>query len=228
MEDSAFAEGMMQGPEGCILRFFYTSARNETATNAEGRAIFDTVLMVDVITPGQKSSTPSFEVERIWAPQTLKHMPQLIGNKRSPHYLRYQEQIEKFKRAEKAQDLGGMPLKMWPRADRGLIATLNAANVFTVEQLADISDASLQVIGMGAQELREQARAYLKTAFNTADTSALTAKVSELTTENARLTEALALANAQATELQNRLAVQDMARQQQAPAPAKTLQDITL
>jgi hypothetical protein len=227
VEDSAFTEGMTPGPEGCILRFFYTSARNETATNAEGRAIFDTVLMVDVITPGQKSSTPSFELERVWSPQSLKAMPQLLAPKRSPHYARYQEYIEKFKRSEQTQDLGGMPLKMWPRADRGLIATLNAANIFTVEQLADISDASLQVIGMGAQELREQARAYLKTAFNTADTSAATAKVFELEAEVRQLREALALANSQTTELQRQVATHNMAAQQMAP-PAKKLQDITL
>jgi hypothetical protein len=224
VEDATFTEGMMKGPEGEILRFFYTSARNDPASNAEGRAIFDTVLMVDVITPGQKASTPCLEIERVWAPQSLKALGLTLPSKKSHNYQRFAEQIDRFKRNETDHEGGGMPLKMWPRADRGLIATLNAQNIFTVEQLASISDASLDHIGMGARELREQAKAYLQTAFNTADLSGITARVSELETENRRLQEALAISNNQAQDLQRKLATASMV----PPTPASTLPDITL
>jgi hypothetical protein len=217
MDGDIFTEGMMKGPDGEILRFFYDSERNEQATNAEGRAIFDTVLMCDIMTPGQKASTPRVEIERVWAPQSAKALGVIGPSKRSHHYKRFEEQVERFKRNENV-DMGGTPLKMWPRADRGLIATLMAANIFTVEQLANISDASLDIVGMGARELRDQARAFLDTAAGTADSSALVAKASNLEIENQRLTEALALANNQAMALQKII---------DAGKPAK-LKDITL
>jgi hypothetical protein len=201
--DATFTEGMMQGPDGSILRFLYDSVRNEVATVAEGRAIFDTVLSVDVITPGQKSSTPRFELERIWSEKSLKHMaPNTEPSKKTYKYMEYQEQIEKFKRQEAAGDMGGTPLKMWPRVDRGLAATLMAANVYTVEQLAGISDANLDIVGIGGRELREQAKAFLASAEGTADLSALTGAVSDLKRENERLSGALALANSQIIALQ--------------------------
>lgn len=226
MDTNIFTEGMTKGPEGEILRFFYDTARNDAATNAEGRPIFDTILMVDVITPGQKSSTPRFELERTWAAQSLKTLGITTPSKKSAYYTRFQEQIEKFKRQE-SPDMGGTPLHQWPRADRGLIATLMAANVYTVEQLAGISDQQLDIVGLGARELREQAKNYLEQAANGADTSALTAKNSDLETENKRLQEALALANAQATEFQKRLNALDGVLPS-AKATSTVLPDITL
>lgn len=224
METNIFTEGMLKGPDGEILRFFYDSAQNMPATEACSRPIYDTVLFVDVITPGQKSSTPRFEIERVWAEQSRAAMGLTTPSKKSHHYAKYQEQIDKFKRQEEEHDMGGTPLKQWPRADRGLISTLFAANVYTVEQLAGLSDANLDFIGIGARDLREQAKAYIAQALEGADTSALTAEVSALKTENQRLAEALALANNQATEFGRRLQSLEGAQK----SGGKVLKDITI
>jgi hypothetical protein len=224
MEMSMFTEGMMPGPDGSILRFFYDSERNEQATVAEGRAIFDTVLFVDVITPGQKSSTPRFEVERVWSEQSKKALNLTADAKRGYKYNDFAEQIEKFKKQDTVGELGGTPLKMWPRIDRGLAATLMAANVFTVEALAGLSDTNLDIIGIGARDLRAQARAYFEQAAGTADISLLTDRLSNLETEVKRTNEALALANKQNAELQAKLSAAGL----NASEPAKTLKDITI
>jgi hypothetical protein len=221
VSDNFLTEGMMPGPDGSILRFFYDTERNEQATIAAGRAIFDTVLSVDVITPGQKSSTPRFELERIWSPQSKEALMLTSDSKKGYKYAEYAEQIERFKKQESVGELGGTPLKMWPRIDRSLAATLMATNVFTVEALANLSDTNLDRVGLGARELREQAKAWLEQAAGGADLSVLTNEVGVLAAEVAHLKEALALANAQNQALQAKVPAE--------PAPAATgLPDITL
>ena len=102
-------EGMVKGPDGTILRFFYDTAKNEAASAAEGRPIFDNVLFVDVITPGQKASTPRFEIERIWAEPSMKVLNLTAASRKSFRYDAFREQVEKFKSDEKAVDMAGTP-----------------------------------------------------------------------------------------------------------------------
>jgi len=225
--DNTMTEGLMPGPDGSILRFFYDTERNEQATIAEGRAIFDTVLSVDVITPGQKTSTPRFELERIWSPQSKAVLGFTTDSKKGYKYAEFAEQIERFKKQESVGELGGTPLKMWPRIDRSMAATLMAANVFTVEALANLSDTNLEVVGLGARELREQAKAFLEQAAGGADLSVLTAARVNLEAQVKDLQQSLALANAQNAELQRKLAGAGDAT---TPAPnlPNSLPDITL
>lgn len=219
--DNVFTEGMMPGPDGTILRFFHEPAKNEGASINAGRAIFDTVLFVDVIAPGQQASTPRFEIERVFSEVSMKALGLSDNTKRSYKYKEYQEQIEKFKRNEEV-DLGGTPLKFWPRIDRGLAATLAAVNIYTVEALANLSDANMDNVGLGARELREQAKAWLANAAGTADLSQLTNKVSEQTTENTRLQNDLSLANSRIGELERELSKY----KDTAPAKAKQREPI--
>jgi len=212
MDSMGLTEGMMRGPDGSILRFYYDSAKNEGATKHAGRAIFDTVLYVDVITPGQQASIPAFEVERIWADQSKEVIGTTDVSRRGPKYDEFREQVEKFKAGTGVNDLGGTPLKQWPRIDRGLAASLAALNVHTVEQLAGISDGNLQNIGHGGRELREQAKAFLAQAVGEAPVSQLTDQVSNLTSENQRLQQALALANQQIGQLQRQLGEKPLER----------------
>jgi hypothetical protein len=217
-------EGMMRGPDGQILRFYYEPAKNEGASVHAGRPIFDTVLYVDIITPGQSHSTPSFEIERVWAEQSKAVLKTEDASKKYPKYQEYAEQVDKFKRGENVGDLGGTPLKHWPRIDRGLAATLAAANIHTVEALAGVSDGNLQHIGMGARELRDNAKAFLEQAAGTAPVSQLTEQVNTLQSENQRLQAELATMNRQITELNAQMAVMSG----KPPEPERKLADITL
>lgn len=198
----AATEGMMKGPDGTILRFFYDTAKNETASIAEGRPIFDTVLMVDVITPGQRTSTPRFELERKWAEQSIKALGLTTPEKRSAKYALYREQIERFKANEAGSDLGGTPLKEWPRIDRGLAATLAAANVYTVEAVAELPDARLDVLGLGGRALREQAKAYLAAAAGDSGLSEMTERAVRAEAEVQQLKADLLTANQRIGELE--------------------------
>jgi hypothetical protein len=97
-----------------------------------------------------------------------------------------------------------------------------AANVFSVEQLANISDTNLDILGMGGRELRAQAQAYLDEAAGTSDMSVIVSRVEMLEVELKRAVDALQVANSQNAELQRRLDAAGVKPE------AKTLKDITL
>jgi hypothetical protein len=72
---------------------------------------------------------------------------------------RYRDAIEKWKAD---QDIGhhvhdGVPIDEWPLVEISMADRLKAHNVFTVEALADVSDANLGNLGPGARELRRKA-----------------------------------------------------------------------
>ena len=212
-------EGFAPGPDGSLLRFGYNTERNERASVAHGRAIFDTILYVDVVTPGQKASTPRYELERIWSQQSMEALGLRETSKRGYKYAEFAEQVEKFKRSEQMEDMGGTPLKAWPRIDRSLMATLQSAHIYTVEQLAQVADSNLQFIGMGAMELRAQAQAFLNTSAGGAQVSQLTDKVIQLTSEVNRLNAELQASDARNRELQLALHQAQTAAGQVPPAP---------
>lgn len=196
MDTNIMAEGLVPGPDGSLLRFFYDSAKNEQASISLGRAIFDTALYVDIITPGQNASTPRFEIERVFSEQSREALGMTIDKKRSYKYAELAEFVERFKRDEHQADLGGTPLREWPRIDRGLQATLAAVNIYTVEALAELSDTNLAYLGMGARELRENAKQWLAAAGKGSDTSKLVAENVDLKQENERIRAELVALNA--------------------------------
>lgn len=172
-----------------LLRFWYDSAENAVVSAQEGRAIFDTVLMVELLAPGQSASTPVIELERAWAPESLAFYGWEEGTTRkNERYHEFEQYIDKFKRNNNQLELGGTPLKEWPRVTQGLVATLAAQGIHTVEQVSAIPDANLNVLGaMGGRELRDQAIAFLAQSKEGADTSKLVAQVASLTETVQRL-----------------------------------------
>lgn len=228
MQDMVETEGFAPGPDGSLLRFGYSAEKNERASVMNGRAIFDTILWAEVVTPGQKSSTPRYELERVWSQQSKQALGLTEDSKRSFKYNEFREQVEKFKKMEEMSDMGGTPLSAWPRIDRALLATLQSLNIYTVEHLANLSDTNIQTIGMGAMELREQARAFLNTAGGTAQVSELTDRVIRLTSEVNRLNAELQASDARNRELQVALANAQVAMPQPLPVAPQpmTLADL--
>lgn len=204
-----------------LLRFWYDSAENAVVSAQEGRAIFDTVLLVELLAPGQSASTPVIELERAWAPESLAFYGWEEGTTRkNERYYEFEQYIEKFKRNNNQLELGGTPLKEWPRVTQGLVATLAAQGIYTVEQVSAIPDANLNVLGaMGGRELREQAIAFLAEAKGSADTSKLVAQIASLQETVQRLQSDLLAANQAA-------AVPSVARASKPAQKAATLPDI--
>lgn len=217
MSNNQDVTAMVLTDDKVLLRFWYDSAENAVVSAQNGRPIFDTVLMVDLVAPAQNASTPRIELERVWSPESLAFYGWEEGTtKQYPEYQRYAKYIEDFKRNHTQMELGGTPLKEWPRITKGLVATLAAINVHTVEQVAAIPDANLEVLGMGGRELRDQAVAFLQQAAGSADTSKLVAEVASLRSTVQRLESELVMAN------------QALAAQEAGKASAKVAKPATL
>jgi hypothetical protein len=74
----------------------------------------------------------------------------------------------------------GFPLEEWPQVTASQIAALKYGNVFTVEQVAALSDLGVQNFGMGALALREKAIKYLNSIAENKDKNELNARIEEL------------------------------------------------
>lgn len=157
------------------LRFWYGPSKNNFLTEKLGTAIFDNVLFVEVMTPGSKESAPTLEVERHFAEQAGIPQPRVNAQV----YERYRPQIDAFKANSEEGKLDGTPIQQWPAIDAGQSATLRAANIFTVEQFAQLPDSALGIVGMGGQMLRERARAFVN-AKSFGGNAELLAQVSEM------------------------------------------------
>lgn len=209
---------LYQGPDGTALRFFERPTKNNFQSEKHGRPIFDTSLIVEVMVPGSRESTPEFEVERVYCDEAGKDAS---GNRlveRSPKYVQYAAQIDAYKAQNGVGLAQGTPISQWPNVDTGTAATLKAAGIFTVEMLAGVQDGHLNNLGMGGRVLRDQAQAFLNsrqfgvpTAQLSAETTHLREQVERLTAENNDLN----------TRLASALAELGSARTgQPAPAPA--------
>ena len=80
------------------------------------------------------------------------------------------------------------------RLDVAMIASLRASGIFSIEALADVPDSSLTVLGMDGRRLREQAKAYIEQAKDSATAQ-------KYAVENDALKQRLAALEAQFEEL---------------------------
>ena len=122
---------------------------------------------------------------------------------------RFPREYEAFKRSgELAQE--GTPLAQWTYSTPAFVRDLNYSNVFTVEQLAQLSDQQSMQLGMGMLEKRDLAQAWLAKANGDE------ARVARIADENADLRAKL---DAQAAEMAAmRQMLEQATRPQEPPA----------
>ena len=146
------------------ITFERLPVKNVNRSAAEERAIFDDV---DFVTLHQAGSTNTtiHNVKEWWA-----KLEQQSRNGTIPH-----EWVDEYKNAYKRWSEGeeelvsGTHLKEWARISRSEAEMLNAVHVRTVEELADANEGTLDAYGMGARQLRQDARDFLA-SLNSNDT----------------------------------------------------------
>lgn len=144
------ANGQMipQGEERKLLvRFYHEAVKNNVKSAAEGRPMFDEILFVEIIVPGDRYS----RVNRKAKDEDFERFPAAWA---------------RFQRGQTMAN-DGTPIDQWPVLGVRDIAEMKAMNIFTVEQVAGLSDA---IVGKytGLSSYRTQAQAYLKSATDTA------------------------------------------------------------
>lgn len=153
-----------------FAEFFVDAVQNNFKSEQEGRPIFEDREFVKIIIPGDNKTEMVYQVTDIYKQQ-------------------YPKQYEAFKRSEDQRYVSGTPLKHWPPMTPALVRTMEASNIHTVEQLAEITDSQMQHVGMGASEWAKKAKAFLSKASDGAEVTRMVADLKVATDEVARLTK---------------------------------------
>jgi len=160
----------MSDTDKSIIPVFYLDAvQLGFKSEQEGRPIFEDREFVKILIAGDGKTEVNREVTQ---------------NDRQ----RWPEAYSRFKQGLQDRDqIVGTPLAEWPVMTPADIRNWHSVNVFTVEQLASLSDTALQTYGMGARETQTKARAYLEQAKDTAAVQAHAAENERLRAENEQL-----------------------------------------
>ena len=154
--------------ESSVFVTIYSEAVELKAeSEKEGRPIFKDIPFIRITIPGD---TNNIIETKLTAADKLK----------------YPKAWEEFQRGE-SSGFKGTPLEQWPQITRAQVKESKYFECHTVEQLAGLSDSHCQKMGMGFQELRQKAKAYLNIANDTAAATAQAAENERLRNEMAEL-----------------------------------------
>lgn len=162
---TALAMGDPAGQQGhgLFVQFYMHPAHDIKESDKQGRPIYQEKEYVRIMVPGDKSSI----IER---PIRLGHTPSHDNNKFPLEYARFKQNEE--------QVLTGTMLSEWPVMSRSRVKELEFFNVFTVEQLAGMSDANIQNF-RGLSDSRSKAIAFLESAKEGAPLVTMQAKLAK-------------------------------------------------
>ena len=167
-------ESDIQNPNGRLVVFFHKMAKkNDFKSEQEGRPIFDDVVYIKKMVPGDSLSIidrPMYESDKSEFPMQWSHFKN---------------------RQEGEQMVSGTPLIEWPIISTAQAEELRGLKFYTVENIADASDAQLQRIGMLAgmspHSFRDKARLFLNKAKGLAEDSKREEELAKLREENAKI-----------------------------------------
>ena len=167
-------ESDIQNANGMLVVFFYKkSTQNEQRTLDEGRPIFEDTVFIKKMVPGDQLSIidrPMYESDKNEFPMQWAHYQNKQGSD---------------------QMISGTPLIEWPLLTTAQAEELRGLKFYTVENIADASDAQLQRIGMLAgmspHSFRDKARLFLTKAKGLADDSKREEELATLREENAKI-----------------------------------------
>src|SRR5687767_14739597 len=116
--------------DGGYLRLEWQTRVNDAASEAAGRPVHDKVLFGGVTNPNSRD-----EATRV----IERHKPDGSIVYDGDWSERFADIIEQFKRTGEAAAVG-TPLRHWPPMEARMAADLGALGIYTVEDLADLTD----------------------------------------------------------------------------------------
>ena len=143
--------GAVPDTSGLGVRFYKDVRQNAFQSNQQGRPIFEEVTMIHIVLPGNQL----FDVKEAV---------------REDHKRRFPLQWAAFQNAQEGKDpmMIGTPLEQWPLLGRAQVEELKALRFYTVDSIAQASDATLSRMGMAAGmaplALRDRALRFLAAA----------------------------------------------------------------
>lgn len=146
------------------VQFYKHAELNSFRSQAEGRKIFEDHVYIRIIAPANRQSV----IERRATDEDKERFP--------IHYSRFLQGQEQLAIGTPLAELYGLTPSQ--------VLELKALKVETVEQLANLPDTTVQLLGIGGQELKRRASAWLARASGT---DALAAQNVQLQAEVAEL-----------------------------------------
>ena len=164
---------------GVMARFRSSKVRIPDQFDPDtGLPMYRTIELVDLHVPGDQKSVPTKKVNDAI---------------RAEYAVEYQA----WKKSGDADGFTGvgLPLTHWPQLPREIAAGLAHANVFTVEQLANLSDTQCQIRGsLGIRKFRDMALAFV-------DASKAAAPIAAMASENELLRQRVLLVESQLNQM---------------------------
>lgn len=143
----AFDRAPEKGDENLHVKFSNFPHFNEKKSHEEGRPIFDERCYITIIVPGQ---------------QDIVHR---VAWRRD--FERFPKQYQAFRNNESQDAASGTPLKVLPWLQASQVKELEYFNCHTVEQLANIPDATIRPF-MSLQKMKQMAKDWLEQAAGAA------------------------------------------------------------
>jgi hypothetical protein len=143
------------GDDALIVQFYLHPVLQEFESQQAGRPIYKDKEYVWIRFAGDRTKEVRRKVD-------------LIGRDgAAPDPERFPKQWMAFKISQ-VQVHEGTPLEQFPPLGASTVLNFKAYNIHTVEQLAAVPDSALHNLGTGAMQMREDAKAWLKAASDTA------------------------------------------------------------
>jgi hypothetical protein len=153
-----------------LSRFFLHPVRNEQESTKSGHPVFKDVVYLELINPGAVDDT--------WQRKATDQ-----------DHITYAEAWAKF-RAGEADQITGWRVEQWAALSPAEVATLKSHKFYTVESIAEASDAAIQSF-MGGAAMRAKAKAAIAQAADTSVAEKLATEIGDLKMENKRLNDEL-------------------------------------
>lgn len=154
----------------------YRGIKSEGESIAAGRAIFKQRLFCYIHLPGGKNIVP-------------KEFKEETPEKLAPFFAMHPkaQRIYQLWKAGNERPVDGTPIDLWPGMDEGQREEFKAQKIYTIEQVASLSDLNLQTLGPSARGIRNKARIYLDNAKNAAASEELDKLRAELAEMRAQM-----------------------------------------
>jgi hypothetical protein len=150
-----------------LVKFFIHSELSQHKSKLQGVPVYDDVECVQILNPGEKEP--------------------VIVQADEFHRRRFPRQYEAFKKGMEDHH-GGTPLEMLFPASPSTVKQLKSFHIFSIQQLAAITDGSATQIPMGIS-LRDRAKEYMAKAGNGQNFHAMEAMQAQIDALKAALTD---------------------------------------
>lgn len=181
------------------VRFGRIAKENKVKSLEAGHYVADDIDMVYVTPPGSKDV---FEQKvKLWFDQLERD----VANQRIPMAWveDYRKAYDYFLKGQE-MPLDGIPVRGWGIISPAQQETLIRLHILTVNQLAVVNEEAVRRIGMGGQDLKNKAQAWLKTLDKSGSASL---EIAELRKENITLRNSIEILMEKVSKLTSALNV---------------------